>query len=351
MQKDIISVILPIYNAEKTLKRCVHSIEKQTYSNLQIILVDDGSTDNSWKICKQLKEIDSRITIATQPNSGVSVARNKGLKIACGKWVMFIDPDDMVDANIIATLLANVNTKRDIIACSCYGIDKSEKIRAHFFNGNRVFNVDKDDLYLQLLDSGYKQTSKVFTAIGVPWGKIYRREFLEKNNLRFNPKLRRMQDNIFNMYAFYYANSIFYLDQPLYYYHLDHIKQYSKRHLSMLDKIFIPLVSARFECLNKLGLYNNSKIHDKYVNEASNFFIEIIKSLIVSSKNSKIFRKEVSELTKKEYFKDIFGRKEIKKINNRRLKTKIILIKLKMYKFVRASFKVKLWINKGINRS
>ena len=104
-QNSKVSIILPIYNAEKYLEECVKSVITQTYQNIQIILVNDGSKDNSWEICQNLKKKDPRIIAITQKNSGVSVARNAGLNIADGEWIMFVDPDDVLSQDIVEKLL------------------------------------------------------------------------------------------------------------------------------------------------------------------------------------------------------------------------------------------------------
>ena len=121
--KEKVSIIVPIYNAEKYLEECISSITNQTYKNLQIILVNDGSKDKSWELCKKIKDTDNRISIATQSNSGVSVARNRGLELADGEWIMFVDPDDILDKKIVEDLLANISSKIDIVASGCYVFD------------------------------------------------------------------------------------------------------------------------------------------------------------------------------------------------------------------------------------
>ena len=318
MSNSTVSVIVPIYNAEKYLEESVNSILKQTYDNLQIILVNDGSTDNSWELCKKFENCDSRITAVTQKNGGVSVARNKGLELSIGEWVMFVDPDDILDENIVSTLLQETDDNMDIVIGSCYGFNNSGKKRAHFFAEDRIFEDDKMDLYLQLLEDSYGQTGEVFTAIGVPWGKLYRRSFLEKHNLKFDPKLRRMQDNIFNMHAFYYANKIKYVDRPIYYYRLENISSFGKRNKKNYEKIFKPVIEARFSGLKKLNLYSNPQICQMYINEATNVFINIVNNRILKEKKIKI-----KELKKAEYFRDIYSNKKL-------LKSKKVIIKLKL---------------------
>lgn len=335
MQEEKVSVILPIYNAEKYLKECVDSVINQTYSNLQIILVNDGSTDNSWEICQELKNVDSRIVIANQKNSGVSVARNRGLEIADGKWIMFVDPDDVLDKTIVTNLLSKMNDQIDIVACSCYGFNNKSREKSHFFKSNRLFTTNKEDLYLQLLDSGYGQEGNIFTAIGVPWAKIYRHSFIKENNLKFDPQLRRMQDNIFNMYAFYYARAIYYLDEPLYFYRIDHITNYGKQHITTFEKIFLPVVEARFNGLNRLGLIDKTAIYNGYINEASIFLVDIVRSRLLNNSNKRDCANSIRELADKPCFKDIFSKNILRILRGKKLKVKILLIKLRLYIFLR----------------
>lgn len=333
MEQDKVSIILPIYNAEKYLEESVNSVLNQSYHNIQVILVNDGSQDDSWKICQHLKSKDSRVIIFTQKNSGVSVARNTGLDVADGKWIMFVDPDDILDPNIITNLMKETkNPETDIVACCCYGFNDSKRIEDHFFKENRLFSTNKTDLFFQLMDLNYGQPQKAITAIGVPWGKIYRRDFIEKNNLRFDPKLRRMQDNIFNMYAFYYADNIYYLNKPLYLYRLDHIHNYSERHLKSLAHIFCPVIKARYDGLNKLGLFNNPRIFEYYVNEATNMFFEIIGGLIQIDVSLRQLQQRIEELTNQYYFKIIFTKKGISNIKGNKSKIKLFLIKHKLIK-------------------
>lgn len=178
---------------------------------------------------------------------------------------MFVDADDKLNKKIIEFLVAQVKPKIDIVACSCYGFDDEGQKNSTFFDSSRLFSEDKNDLYLQLFNDSYGQTANVFTAIGVPWGKIYRKDFIKSKGLRFDPKLLRSEDNMFNLYAFNYARDIFYLDKPLYLYRLDHIRNYDKRNLSKIKAIFLPVARARYESIQKLNLYDNKKVYSKYL--------------------------------------------------------------------------------------
>ena len=100
-----VSVIVPVYNAEKYLQECVDSILRQTLADLELILVDDGSTDSSPAICDRYAEQDARVQVIRQANAGLSAARNRGIEVAAGEWVAFVDSDDFIDANMYRTMI------------------------------------------------------------------------------------------------------------------------------------------------------------------------------------------------------------------------------------------------------
>ena len=121
MLENLISVIVPVYNVELYLKRCVDSILEQTYKNLEIILVDDGSTDNSGVICNTYAQVDNRIKVIHKKNGGLSDARNKGLDIANGKYVSFIDSDDWIEKSMYLDCISSLERyKANIIICRRY---------------------------------------------------------------------------------------------------------------------------------------------------------------------------------------------------------------------------------------
>lgn len=125
---DLVSVIIPIYNAEKSLEKCVNSVINQTYKDLEIILVDDGSTDKSLTICKSFK--DKRVKVYTQKNSGPSCARNLGLKSSDGNYVIFVDSDDYMENNMIELMLEKLKSENsDLCICGYYTVSKNIKIR------------------------------------------------------------------------------------------------------------------------------------------------------------------------------------------------------------------------------
>lgn len=173
-----VSVIVPIYNVEKYLERCLKSIINQTYKNLEIILVNDGSPDNSLVICEKYKKQDNRIIILNKKNGGLSSARNEGLKIATGDYISFVDSDDYIEKDMYEILVQNlIENNADIsvggVKDITENIDGSMKITKDTFQGERIIET------LSPIDAMKKYLLGSWSA----WDKIYKREIHE--NLYF----------------------------------------------------------------------------------------------------------------------------------------------------------------------
>ncbi len=170
-----ISIIIPIFNSEKYLKRCLDSLTNQTFKDIEIICINDGSTDNSLKILENYKNIDDRIKIINQNNQGQSVARNVGIKVATGKYIAFVDADDWVDKDFFEKLYDAAEKNNCDIAVG--GI-----IRLHKFNKKFHLKFDQEIIT--------EDVNKKFEICDVPelsyvWNKIYKKEAFIKNNLKF----------------------------------------------------------------------------------------------------------------------------------------------------------------------
>lgn len=173
---NMISVIIPVYNVEKYIKKCVYSVTNQTYSNLEIILVDDGSTDNSKIICDELALKDSRISVIHQKNEGLSSARNKGIDNASGEWIAFLDSDDWIDNQMYETLL-NVALSNNVLisSCSTRFVDAEGKsINQNNYTGD-VFKYNEKEMIFGLLTQEHVRFEV--------WNKLWNRKLV--GNTRF----------------------------------------------------------------------------------------------------------------------------------------------------------------------
>lgn len=227
LKKDqLVSIIVTAYNVGNYLEKCLDSVVGQTYRDIEVFIIDDGSTDNTEEIGKDFANKYSHVSYLYQENSGVSVARNYGIKSANGEFLMFVDGDDYLEPDIVSVLLEKMENDTDIACCCCKAFDDDIYVD-NFFDKTYYMQTmqEKERLFLQLLNGNKgKPNGKGKTAIGVPWGKLYRAGLLKKNHIMFEPKLRRMQDNMFNMYTFYYAHKIIYLNEAHYNYRLEHIQ-------------------------------------------------------------------------------------------------------------------------------
>lgn len=168
----MISIIIPIYNSEKTLDRCLNSCCSQTYKNIEIICINDGSTDNSLCILNKYIQKDSRIKIINKKNGGLSSARNEGLKIAQGEWICFVDSDDYIDLNFCEELLKRaIETKSDFVICPTILSD---------INQNLIILPP----YHEFVHTTFKDKVKMLRG-GAVWDKIYSHKFLKKYNILF----------------------------------------------------------------------------------------------------------------------------------------------------------------------
>ncbi len=215
-----ISFVVPIYNDEKYLPQCLGSLCMQREPEIEFILVDDGSADNSLNICEYYEKRDSRIRVFHQSHQGANVARNKGLKEANGKWVCFIDGDDWIENNFCEQLAPYIPLSYDIIIYSFYNIHGGKKQRMKSNSKKIIFHSsDFIDLQIAALNrkGPYKYGLKCLDPVNL-WNKLYRRDFLTDNQILFIPEIQKEQDEIFNLTAFQNAKTGIYINKALYNY-------------------------------------------------------------------------------------------------------------------------------------
>lgn len=185
--EDLISIIVPIYNSEKTLERCIKALMSQTYNNIEIILVNDGSEDDSLNICEKYKKEDSRIVVVNKLNGGVSAARNAGIDIASGKFIMFCDSDDWAEPDWCKELITHYENEC-LVMCGHY-IEGNQNVLSY-----KICSENLIERYCK--DSFYKLKLMFFTA---PWNKIYLKSKLNDNGIRFDTNFTNGEDFLFNL--------------------------------------------------------------------------------------------------------------------------------------------------------
>jgi glycosyltransferase involved in cell wall biosynthesis len=211
-----VSIIIPIYKAEKYLQRCIENVLRQTYKDIEIILVDDGSPDSCPLICDNYKEKHSRVKVIHSENCGQSVARNKGMELAAGKYISFVDADDVLVEDAIERLIAIAEKGTyDIVSGNYFRVDKEIKTSANAYSSGEINKYGcKDHVKRYNL---YKTSS----SFGYIWGKLYRSSFIKEHKVKFDTaKEVFMEDSLFNLKAFSFNPKYYVLNEPIYYYYI-----------------------------------------------------------------------------------------------------------------------------------
>jgi len=206
-----ISIIVPIYNAQKTIERCIDSILNQDFSDFELILIDDGSKDNSGKICDTYAGKDQRVRVIHKENSGVSVSRNLALREAKGEYLQFLDADDWITPNATRLLVESMETNDcDMVIADFYRVI-GERL-------SHKGSIDEDGVLSREEFANFMMENPADFYYGVLWNKLYKRSIIEKNQLCMNPKISWCEDFMFNLEYIRHCENIFVLQVPIYYY-------------------------------------------------------------------------------------------------------------------------------------
>ena len=281
MKEPLISIIVPIYNVEQYLEKCVNSLIIQTYKNLEIILVDDGSPDRCPEICDNLAKQDKRIQVIHKENGGVTSAWIEGFKFSAGKYVTFVDPDDYVENSYIETqIISLLNADADLSICGYYVVFENKTIikNSHSDDFEGVLEGEK----LELFKKNTVNQINYYTPF-YKWNKLFKREIVEKNLMYSSLEVSLGDDCCISLSSILDAKKIVFINQPLYF--------YIQRKSSIIHAYNTTLIHQMTILLDNLKNLMNDK---GYLTEESIIFEEA-RMLFIISRNFLI-----SSLTKKE---------------------------------------------------
>ena len=302
VMKKLLSIIVPVYNVEKYVGGCIESIINQTYTQFELIIINDGSTDCSFEICKKYAMKDKRIVLVSQENLGVAAARNKGLNMANGEWIGFVDSDDYLDSDFYETLMSKICHKgADIICCGVRSITESGEVVKHLASHD-IPTKEKVLLGDELLFSYiHPQKRYLFWS---PWDKIIRADIAKKH--RFDVGKTLGEDFYYCLKCIIDANYLYYIPSEKYNYLLRstsavHIKKFDNHSFDsyiLSGKATILLkennVSSRIIRLSEIrkniigariirkyyNMKKNIKLIEKYNNEIVNIRINCFKCIL-----------------------------------------------------------------------
>ena len=314
--EDLISVIVPVYNVEKYIKKCIDSIINQTYKNIEIILIDDGSKDNSGKICDEYKEIDKRVFVIHKNNEGVSIARNIGIEMAKGQWISFIDSDDWIEENYLEKMFNTARTKNaDVVLCAYNRIWKDRVERINFTNNKKSYSSKE-----YLINSLNPQTGFGFCHM-----KLIKSDVIK--DIRFNQSLKVGEDAFFNIELSNNIKKAVIVEKNIYNYRFNDnslVRKYDKDYVTK----YYNAVNAMKEYVEK-KYKDNKEIMQNLYNYIAYHVLLIIVNYCYNNENHEKY------LSLKKVCKIPLFRESIKKSNFRNIsisrRITLLTLKLKLY--------------------
>lgn len=275
-EKALISIIIPVYKVEKYLEKCIQSVINQTYENLQIILVDDGSPDNCGKICDEYAKKDHRIEVIHKSNGGLSDARNKGLEIAKGEYIGFVDSDDYIEADmyeVLYNLLKQYNA--DVSICNFYTVSQEKIAIKNADNGIKEY-TRIEILKEILLDNNIQSYA---------WNKLYKKDLFDE--IKY-PVGKKYEDIGTTFYLLEKCNKVVVTGKPEYY--------YINRQDSIVNNVtettitdYIELIMQRYDYI------------EENIKELSSYNKDYLKRILRTAEQDIKSLKEVGDYTKKKY--------------------------------------------------
>lgn len=289
------SIIVPVYNVEKYLPKCLDSLVNQTYKNIEIICINDGSTDNSLAILNEYAQKDIRIKIINQENQGVSVARNNGIDNATGDYILFVDADDYIDINTCNIISKHIETVNADVISFQFDVITTNKIIHSYPN---LYN-DVNNIRFNKINNDEKDIFEIL--VNIPWkciwDKAYKKNFLITNKIKFNKNLTHAEDSLFMMDVFLCKPLTILIQDKLYFYKMDNPN--SAIHISNNE-----YVNKSKKYLDTIMEYSTYNI---YTNSIKAFFMNDALNILVSKLcKSKLDNKFIEY---KSYIKNIISNK------------------------------------------
>lgn len=326
-----VSIIVPIYNVDKEyFNKCIDSIVNQTLKDIEIILVDDGSTNGVDEICSHLAKKDNRIVFIQQKNQGVSVARNNAIKIANGEYIMFADSDDWLERDACEKLYKYTAPDIDIIIGRNYNFFvESNKEQESNFYGKKINEIDnKYELYKMLLIDNPKNK---YAYLATPWAKLYRRTLLNSKNISFNSDVKIGEDMLFNLDSITLGNKIIIVDELIYHYRI-HNNSTNYRLANEYEKTIVHTYNALEEKEKKYKLNLEKEIYYYQIRLLNNIFkyeIKLQQSIT-----------EIKRIIKDPIYKEAIEKIDIKMLEKRR-KILVIFARMKFYYGIKLLYTIK----------
>lgn len=309
MEKEKVSIIIPVYNSEKTLKKCIESVINQTYKNIEILIINDGSKDKSLNIMNEYKNKDERIIVINQKNKGLSGARNTGINNATGDYITFIDSDDYIKPNLVKDTIKIFEEYECDVVRNNYELSYENgktKLRNEMYEENRIINIEekKEELIQNILLGKVQSYS---------WLLTIKREILDKNNLKFDEDIFFMEDIVFIIKLIFCIKNIYFVREPNYFYYQSNensLTKDTKKYVKNINNILV--MKKRLEKILKMHI-NEFANYIKIINTVYlNGIIGYLKISVRNSGNYKEILDELKKIRESQDMKEMLGNKSLK---------------------------------------
>ena len=280
----LVSIIVPIYNVDKYLEKCINSILSQSYTNFELLLIDDGSTDLSGDICDKYAELDGRVRVIHKKNGGVSSARNVGIDCSIGEWIAFVDADDWIYPSFLNDFSVNFFRDADLYIQGYVDSNGNEFVCAnrYWYSDNLI--VELDDIYLGQL-------------YGFVWNKLFKSSIIKDNALWFSEKITMIEDLLFIYNYLLYSKSVFNISQINYYYWRHESSACFRKHDFESWNLFI----YNFYSLFSKYIISHKEFANRKLKVCYGLSLDILRSLYIDKKPYKLridFLKKIKKMAK-----------------------------------------------------
>lgn len=280
MEKEdfgLVSIIIPVYNVESYLPECIESVLEQTYSHWELLLIDDGSSDGSPQICDEFQRKDSRIRAIHKENQGPSAARNLGIEIAGGDYIVFVDSDDWIAPGMLEEMAGKIyRYQTDLVMCGF------ERVHTNWRRRYRISPYSLVILQSQMeLASVYKRSETNMFGVSI-WAKLYRRDILMDNHIRFRQDVSYEEDCLFNLEYFRHVSTVAVLRDIFYFYRQLDVSL-SKGYRQDGFGFLVQGYRGRLKLLEELGMTTQG---------ARNIFMIVVKTTLIKIYDANLSRQE-----------------------------------------------------------
>ena len=318
-----VSIIVPAYNVENYIERCLNSLVNQTFKDIEIITINDGSTDKSLELLNKYAKEDIRVSVIDLGDEGVSYCRNLGVEKANGKYIMFVDSDDWIDSNMIEAMYKKAEeNKLDLVMCSYIREFKDHSKEKRFNLPEEIIYKEdkvKNELLRKLVGPVKEELSnpEMLDALGTVWGKLYRADILKENKIKFVDlkEIGSAEDTLFNIFTFNYLKKVMFLNKPMYHYWRDNPKSVTSQYNPKLKeqrKVFFKYIS------DFIRENNFEQVFEEALNNRICTSVLGL-GLIECSKNNKINGinkiKNIKKIINEEYIRNAYKNLELKYIS------------------------------------